>query len=322
MALRNPIFSNSAFQQDPRAAQSYPGGPQATSLTPPAAPQQGDQQNFGQQAQWAAAQQGAQAAAVNANLDGMYTAPPAGAIETGRMTVEDTVWKTAALFGVMLVVAVAGWFWTTGGALVPAAVEQPNMMPWLIGALGSFVLAMVINFTSRKKVRPGLIFAYAGLEGLFIGGISAYFEALWPGIVMQATLATVAVVAVTLALFANGKIRATAKMTKIVMIAMIGYLVFQLLNLVLMWTGVLNADLMFGMYSAKIMGIPVGIIIGILVVIMAAYSLVLDFDGIQQGVNNGAPREYGWVGAFGIMVTVVWLYIEILRIIAIARSSD
>src|SRR5690606_37710560 len=188
--------------------------------------------------------------------------------------------------------------------------------------LGGFVLAMVVTFTSRKTVRPWLIFGYAAFEGLFVGAISGFFEMLWPGIVSQATLATLAVVGVTLALFASGKIRASARMTKILLIAMVGYLVFQLLNLVLMWTGVLDPDLMFGMYSAKIMGIPVGVIIGILVVLMAAYSLVLDFDQIQQGVRNGAPRKYGWVGAFGIMVTVVWLYVEVLRLIAILRGSD
>jgi uncharacterized YccA/Bax inhibitor family protein len=111
-------------------------------------------------------------------------------------------------------------------------------------------------------------------------------------------------------------------MTKIVMIAMIGYLVFSVLNLILMWTNVLPQDQMFGLYSMKIAGIPIGLIIGILVVFLAAYSLVMDFDQIQQGVRNGAPRKYGWLGAFGIMVTVVWLYVEILRILAILRGND
>ncbi len=196
-------------------------------------------------------------------------------------------------------------------------------LPWIVGALGGFVLAMVISFTSRKKVRPALIFAYAAFEGLFIGGISAFFEVLYPGIVFQATLATVSVVGVTLALFASGKIRASKKATKIFMIAMVGYLVFSLLNVVLTWTGVLGEGAAFGLLSkVEILGIPLGLIIGVLVVIMAAYSLVLDFDQIQQGVRNGAPRKYGWLGAFGIMVTVVWLYVEILRIIAIARGNN
>src|SRR5690606_409433 len=129
-------------------------------------------------------------------------------------------------------------------------------------------------FTSRKKVRPALIFAYAAFEGLFIGGISSFFEVMFSGIVLQATLATLAVVGVTLALFASGKIRASKKMAKIFMIAMIGYLVFSLLNMVLMWTGI--NDNAWGLRGAEVMGIPLGLIIGVLVVFMAAYSLVLD----------------------------------------------
>lgn len=308
--MSNFAFNNPAFQQqDPRNVATYPGAPQGA-----------------QGAQAASFQHGTMDAAANAQLEGMYAAPPAGAIETDRMSVEDTVWKTAGLFAILLVTAAVGWFVTLGGVAAPEQNPydrfQPNMLPWIVGALGGFVLAMVISFTSRKKVRPALIFAYAAFEGLFIGGISAFFEAIWPGIVIQATLATVSVVGVTLALFASGKIRASKKATKIFMIAMVGYLVFSLLNLVLMWTGVLPQGQAFGLYSAEIMGIPLGLIIGVLVVIMAAYSLVLDFDQIQQGVRNGAPRKYGWLGAFGIMVTVVWLYVEILRMIAIVRGSN
>ncbi|KDA06417.1 membrane protein [Microbacterium sp. CH12i] len=301
--MSNFAFNNPAFkQQDPRNVATYPGGPQAAAG-----------------AQAASVQHAGMDAAANAQLEGMYAAPPAGAIETDRMSVEDTVWKTAGLFAILLVTAVVGWIWTLGGVRADPSAGV-SMLPWMIGALGGFVLAMVITFTSRKKVRPALIFAYAALEGLFVGGISAFFEMMWPGIVMQATLATLSVVGVTLALFASGKIRASKKMTKIVMIAMVGYLVFSVLNLILMWTGVLPAGQAFGLYSATIMGIPLGLIIGVLVVFMAAYSLVLDFDQIQQGVRNGAPRQYGWLGGFGIMVTVVWLYVEILRIIAIVRN--
>lgn len=318
--MSNFAFNNPAFKEkDPRAVATYPGGPQAGAQNGQYAPPP-------PAGQFAAAQQ----AAVNANLEGMYAAPPAGAIETDRMTVEDTVWKTAGLFGILLVFAVIGWFFTLGGAAVPdttdpyvraAAMSKIALWPWLVGALGGFVLAMIVSFTSRKKVRPGLIFAYAAFEGLFVGGISAFFEVMWPGIVLQASLATVAVVAVTLALFASGKVRASAKMTKIVMIAMLGYLVFSLLNVGLMLFNVLPQNMMFGLYSAKIGPFPLGLIIGVLVVFLAAYSLVMDFDQIQQGVRNGAPRVYGWLGGFGIMVTVVWLYVEILRMIAIARSN-
>lgn len=306
MALNNPAFNNPAFQ-DPRNVATYPGT--------------ASQQGYGAQTQAASASHQTVDAALNAQLDGMYAAPSAGALETDRMSVEDTVWKTAGLFAILLVTAAVGWVWTLGGLQLDPA-RGASMLPWMIGALGGFVLAMVITFTSRKKVRPALIFAYAALEGLFVGAISAFFEVMWPGIVMQATLATLSVVGVTLALFASGKIRASKKMTKIVMIAMIGYLVFSLVNLVLMWTGVLPAGQAFGLLSQEIFGIPLGLIIGVLVVFMAAYSLVMDFDQIQQGVRNGAPRKYGWMGAFGIMVTVVWLYVEILRIIAIVRGSE
>ena len=296
----NPAFSNPAFQE------------QRPGLTPPAA-----------QTQFAATTAQSVDVAAQAQLEGAFAAPAAGAVQTGRMTVEDTVVKTLALFGILLVTAVVGWIWTMSP--VTAANPVPTMMPWIIGAMGGFVLAMVVTFTSRKKVRPGLIFGYAAFEGLFIGGISAFFEFIWPGIVMQATLATLSVVGVTLALFASGKVRASAKATKIFMIAMVGYLVFSLVNVVMMMFGAFPAGSggPFGMLSNyTIAGIPLGVIIGVLVVIMAAYSLVLDFDSVQQGVRNGAPREFGWLGAFGIMVTVVWLYIEILRLIAILRGND
>jgi uncharacterized YccA/Bax inhibitor family protein len=131
-------------------------------------------------------------------------------------------------------------------------------------------------------------------------------------------LGTFVVIGVTLALFASGKVRASKKATKVFMIALIGYAVFSVLNLVLMLTGV--NDQPFGMRSAEFFGIPLGLILGILVILLAAYSLVLDFDSIKTGVERGAPRIYGWTAAFGIMVTVVWLYLEILRLLAILRE--
>ena len=302
MASANPAFNNPAFQ-DPRAVQTYPGGTRAAGI--------------GGQTQTAAAQQQAQAAAVNAQLEGQFAAPAAGAVETDRMTVEDTVYKTIGLFAVLVVTAVVGWVWSMSTVTGPGT--APTMLPWIVGLIGGFALAMVVSFS--KTVRPALIFAYAAFEGLFVGAISAFFEYIYPGIVFQATLATLAVVGVTLALFASGKVRASKRATKIWMIAMIGYLVFSLVNVVLMLFNAPIAGGAFGLYSQKVFGIPLGLIIGVLVVIMAAYSLVQDFDFIQQGVRNKAPRKYGWLGGFGIMVTVVWLYIEILRIIAIARSN-
>lgn len=298
MASSNPAFNNPAFQEA-RAGQSFP---------------------YAHAAGGAATAQQSVDVAAQARLEGAFAAPPAGSIETGRMTVEDTVHKTLALFAVLVVGAVAGWIWTMAG--VTATNPNPSIAPWLVGALVGFVLSMTVIFTSRKKIRPGLIVAYAAFQGLFVGSISAYFDSIWPGIVLQATLATLAVVGVTLALFASGKVRASKRATKVFMIAMVGYLVFALINVGLMLFNVPIAGGAFGLYSMKVAGIPLGLIIGIFVVILAAYSLVLDFDSIQQGVRNGAPRQYGWLGGFGIMVTVVWLYVEILRILAILRGNN
>ena len=295
MALNNPAFNTPAFQ-DPRAGAQ-------TRYSPPAAPTAS-----------------AAAAAEAANLEGMYTAPAAGAVETDRMTVEDTVFKTLALFGVLVVGAVVGWIWSMAG--VSAANPSPSAAPMVVGGLVGFVLALVAIF--KKKPSVPVFFAYAVFEGLFVGGISAFFEFMFPGIVIQATLATLSVVGVTLALFASGKVRASARATKIFMIAMIGYMVFGLINLGLMLFNAPIAGGAFGLYSQPsfLFGIPWGVLIGVVVVIMAAYSLVLDFDQIQRGVRNGAARVYGWVGAFGIMVTVVWLYVEILRLLAILRGNN
>jgi uncharacterized YccA/Bax inhibitor family protein len=135
----------------------------------------------------------------------------------------------------------------------------------------------------------------------------------------MAVFGTLGVVGVTLALFASGKVRASKRATQIFLVLLLGYVAFSLVNVVLMWTGV--ADSMFGMRDFQIniagFSIPLGVPLGILVVLLAAYSLVLDFDGIKRGVTNGAPRKYAWTAAFGLMVTVVWLYLEILRLLAI-----
>ena len=252
-------------------------------------------------------QQGAAAAAQNVSaqqLQDMYN-QPATLPDREVMTVENTVAKTAGAFGVLVVFAAIGWLVT------PA-------MPWLFwgASIIGFVLALVNIF--KKEPSPALILAYSAAQGVFIGGISVLYETQWSGIIAQAVIGTIAVFGVTLALFASGKIRASKRATKVFLIAMVGYLVFSFINLILMWTGVNNDP--WGLLGAEIWGIPLGLVVGVLVILMAAYSLVLDFDMIQQGVRNRAPKKYGWTGAFGIMVTVIWLYLEILRFLAIARD--
>jgi uncharacterized YccA/Bax inhibitor family protein len=218
------------------------------------------------------------------------------------MTYEDTVMKTLIAFGVLLVGAVVGW------------VFPVLAIPGLIIGL---VLALVNIF--KKQPSRGLILAYAGFEGLFVGGISNIFNTMWNGIVTQAVFGTLAVIGVTLFLFLSGRFRTSPRMNRIVMVGMVGYLVFSLTNFGLMAFGATEG--MFGLRSYEIFGIPLGVFIGIFVVFLAAYSLVMDFESIKAGVEKGAPRVYGWQGAFGIMVTVVWLYVEILRLLAILRGE-
>ncbi|WP_439689421.1 Bax inhibitor-1/YccA family protein [Curtobacterium sp. SP.BCp] len=237
-------------------------------------------------------------------LQYMYDRPSASTVDTNRMSYEDTIVKTLLAFGVLVVGAVAGW----------------NLPPvvWIVGAIVGFVLALVNTF--KKKPSPALVLAYAFFEGLFVGGISAYYNSAFDGIVTQAVFGTLGVFAVTLLLFTSGKVRATPKATRFFLVAIVGYMAFSLVNLVLMWTGVTNTA--FGLLGVTVFGIPLGVVIGIFVVLMAAYSLILDFDQIKTGVQRGAPRIYAWTAAFGLIVTLVWLYLEILRILAIIASSS
>ncbi|WP_144760452.1 Bax inhibitor-1/YccA family protein [Curtobacterium sp. 9128] len=237
-------------------------------------------------------------------LQYMYDRPSASTVDTDRMSYEDTIVKTLMAFGVLIVGAVAGW----------------NLPPvvWIVGAIVGFVLALVNTF--KKKPSAGLVLAYAFFEGLFVGGISSAYNTMWDGIVTQAVFGTLGVFFVTLLLFRSGKVRATPKATRFFLVAIVGYMAFSLVNLVLMWTGVTNTA--FGLLGVTVFGIPLGVVIGIFVVVMAAYSLILDFDQIKTGVQRGAPRVYGWTAAFGLIVTLVWLYLEILRILAIIASSS
>ena len=239
-------------------------------------------------------------------LEEAYSIPAASGAQTGRMTVEDSVVKTIIVFAILVAAAVVGWNFASPITL------------WG-GMIGGLVLGLVNTF--KKVPSPALIVGYAVLQGVFVGSISVMFNTMWDGIVTEAVIGTLGVIGVTLFLFLSGKFRSSARMTKIVTVAMIGYLVYQVINMVLIFTGV-TQDQPFGLSSASIMGIPLGLIIGVVVVFLAAYSLVLDFESIKLGADRGVPAVYAWQGAFGVLVTVVWLYLEILRMLAIARSNN
>lgn len=249
----------------------------------------------------AARQNGVPPVPTPGQLQEHYGLPDATPDQMERMTYQDTIFKTLAGFAVLLVGAAIGWVF-------------PLLA--IVGLVAGLVLALVNIF--KKKPSPALILAYAFAEGLLVGGVSMFFSQLYSGIVPMALFGTLGVVGVTLALFANGKVRVSKRATQIFLVAIVGYAAFSLVNLVLMMTGVVPgfSGTGGGLRDLEIAGIPLGIPLGILVVLLAAYSLVMDFDQIKRGVETGQPRIYGWTGAFGIIVTVVWLYLEILRLLS------
>ena len=232
------------------------------------------------------------------SLEQMYGAPTATTRETGRLTYDDVIVKTAGLFAILV----------TTGALTWTLAPQL----FFVGMIVGLVLGLVNAF--KKNPSPFLIMAYAAAQGVFLGGISALFEAQWQGIVMQAVLATVATFAACLVLFRSGKVRVTPKLTRWLMVAMGGYLLFSLVNVGLTWFGVLDG---WGMRSG-----PLGIVIGLVAVGLAAFMLIVDFDSIKRGVEQGVPAKFAWSAAFGLVVTLVWMYLEFLRLLAILRGDS
>ena len=242
-------------------------------------------------------------------LQKLYELTSDNTVAERPMAFESTLVKSVFGFAVLIIGGVIGWFVV---ASIPAIAGGVLM----VTGIGAFVLAMV-NIFKREPV-PALILLYALVEGVLIGGLSMMYNTLWDGIVIQAVIGTVAVFGVTLALFASGKVRVTKRATQVFYVVVLSYVVFSLVNILLMVTGV-NTD-PWGLEGIKVFGIPLGVIFGILMVLMAAYSLVMDFTMIQTGIANKAPAKYEWTGVFSIMLTVVWLYLQILRILAISRN--
>ena len=301
----NPIFNGKNF----RGATQAPPVPQAPYGQAPYG-QQPYGQPYGQQSYGRAPGQVmdgqggyAQQNMTNEQLQQMYNQPAAGPADTGRMTYDDVIVKTAACLGVLLAGAAVTLFVSMGLA----------SLLMIVGALGGFVLALVNTF--KKQPSPALILAYAGLEGLFLGGLTRVLDTMYPGVGLQAVIGTLSVFTVTLLLFKSGKVRATPKAMKFFMIALAGYALFSLVNLVMMITGLTTEP--FGLRSGII-----GVVIGVLAIGLAAFSLVMDFTSIEAGVQAGAPQRFSWTAAFGLTVTLVWLYVEIIRLLAILRGDD
>ena len=220
------------------------------------------------------------------------------------MTLQGTVNKTGLLL--LCVVVTAAWTWGLSHSETPEAA-----LPWMIGGLiGGFVVALVTIF--KRNWAPVTAPVYALLEGLALGGISAMFEKMYPGVAMQAVGLTFGTLFVMLLAYKTGIIRATQGFKLGVIAATGGIAVFYLVEMVL--------SFFFHVQVPAINGSgPWGIAFSLFVVLIASLNLVLDFDMIETGVRGGAPKYMEWYGAFGLMVTLIWLYLEILRLLAKAR---
>ena len=222
------------------------------------------------------------------------------------MTLQGTVNKTGILLALVILGASYTWnlFFQTGN---PAAV-----MPLAIGgAIGGLIFAIITIF--KKSWASITAPIYAGLEGLFLGGISAIFEAQYPGIVIQATGLTLGTLASLLLLYKLGIIKPTENFRLMIVSATMGIGIVYLISLIMNMFG--SSGIGF-IHSNGIFGIG----FSLFVVAIAALNLVLDFDFIEQGSELGAPKYMEWFGAFSLMVTLIWLYLEMLRLLAKLRS--
>ncbi|MFP5229290.1 MAG: Bax inhibitor-1/YccA family protein [Acidobacteriota bacterium] len=223
------------------------------------------------------------------------------------MTLEGTVNKT----GILLLCAIGTAAWTWHLARNPETLPMTYLL-LLVGVFGGLIFALVTTF--KKTWAPVTAPAYALLEGLALGGISAAFEQRYPGIAIESVCLTFGTLMVLLMAYRSGMIRVTQKFRLGVVAATGAIFLFYLAEMILGF---------FGIHFATINGSgPIGIGISLVIVCVAALNLVLDFDFIESGVAAGAPKYMEWYGAFGLMVTLVWLYLEMLRLLAKMRSRD
>jgi len=225
-----------------------------------------------------------------------------------QMTVRGTMNKFGFLMLMLSAGAFFAWNWMDNNKML-----LPLM---LIGAIGGFIIAIVIIF--KKEWSGFLAPAYALLEGLFVGGISAFFNTMfaenYPNIIIHAVGLTLAVALTMYVLYAFRIIQVTQRLRSIIMIATVSIAVFYLITWIVGFFGIHFAFLHEGS--------TIGILFSLFVVAIAALNLLLDFDMIEQGAAAGAPKYMEWYGGFGLLVTLVWLYIEILRLLSKLNSRN
>ena len=218
-----------------------------------------------------------------------------------RLTMDDVVMKTGLLLGIVVITGAFAWAADIGPGLVVAA------------ALAGFVLALVNIF--KRQVSPPLVLAYAACEGVFLGAVSHAYNDVYSGIVVQAALGTAAVFGIVLALFASGKLRATPRFVKMVVGAFLGLFALLLVNLLVdLFDGSGDG---FGLRS----GGGVAILFSVAFIVVGSLTFVLDFDQAKQLVEAGVDERESWRIGFGLVVGLVWLYLEVLRLLSYLRND-
>jgi uncharacterized YccA/Bax inhibitor family protein len=232
--------------------------------------------------------------------EGYPAAPPA----VQPMTVDDVVVKTVTLLGITGISAIAAW------NLIPTELTGAA---WIGAAMVGLVLGLVISF--MRIANPALVIAYAVVEGVFVGMVSKAFETIlgYDGIILQAVVATFGVFFLMAGLYRARVIRATPKFQRIMISVMAGLFGVMLINFVLA---------LFDVNTGLRDNGPLGYIFSLVCIVVASLSFILNFNEIEEGVRAGLPRKYSWTAAFGILVGLVWLYIEILRLLSYLQGDD
>ena len=319
--MANPVMNSivkdwSTQQTTPAGYPAMPGYQPASQQAPnpyggqsnPYATQQG--QAYGQQGAYGMPQQGQAYGQQGAygdqmvSYEAMMNAPAADAVDRGTMTFDDVVVKSIMCFGLLLVGATVGWM--TG--IVAMGVALVLFFASCAVTLG---LALFIQFS--KKIRPGAIVTYSLIEGFSLGVISYTFEAFFPGIVISAVLATLVVIGTTLAAFMLGFVRNSSTLTRVAGIGSVAFFFYYLVTFALSVTGMVD---MRAVNSTTVFGIPLGVIIAVLAVFIGVLCLVRDFDAVKVGAASNVPVKYAWLCTFAIMTDVIWIYLEILRILS------
>jgi uncharacterized YccA/Bax inhibitor family protein len=225
------------------------------------------------------------------------------------MTVDDVVVKTGMSLGVALLVGIVTAIWAQN-----QLAETGQLSGALIGAmLGGLIVGLVISLVIifRQKPSGPLTLIYSAAEGLFLGALSGVFEVIYPGIALQAIIGTAGVFVGMLVVYKTGAVKVTPKLTKWIVGAVVGVAILMLFNLI--------SSLAFGFNPLRDGG-PIAIIFSLVCIGIAAFSFLLDFDQADRMIREGMPSKWAWYTAFGLMTTLVWLYLEILRLLSYLRE--